>query len=161
MIGNDQDQVESNTPPKNFMYWLLVVLRWVVYIPIGILLCALIENVALYLSTQIVVWMIKIDMPFIIMLILFWSGDIFIILGPVVVLSFWSVVAANKYICPSPMVGSIIFGLLYFSDHIPVLIRTFAMDGPRMLVGSVVVLRIAIYITVAAALIASNIKDQE
>lgn len=117
--------------------------RWILFLPTGFILLGIIE----ILTIVGTVWLFDGNLKmFIIIGVL--SGALFTAF-PLVVMAYYETIwMAAGLICPSPKVGAIIFGTLYFLWMIPALIKVFGMDGEAGVIVPTVILKI-IFLTTA------------
>ena len=105
-LADYDEAVEATTG-----FWRSVLgklIRWALYIPVGLVSVTLIESFALLFFG----WFFHGDARWFLVVGILLGG--LVVFGvPIVLLYFGAIVLANRVICPIPRVGSIIFGTLY------------------------------------------------
>jgi hypothetical protein len=120
------------------------VIRWILYVPVGILILSLGAGLAqLFLE-----WLFK-DLRGLLIIGVLLGGTSFIFAAGA---AFWFLTIAISKICPRPKIGMVIFSTLYISMNIRYLILEIfgnndmswkLVNIPVMLVGAVIVLWVA------------------
>lgn len=122
--------------------------RWILFLPAGFILLGVIE----FLSILGTVWLFDGDLRmFIIIGVLF--GALFTAIPFVVMAYYGTIWMAAGMICPSPKVGAIIFGTLYFLWMIPSFIKVFGMEVGAGIIVPTVILKVIFLITAVVSLV--------
>jgi hypothetical protein len=124
------------------------IFRWAFFLPVGFILTAIIQFIVIVGT----LWLFDGDLRFFIIVgVLF--GALFSVLPLICISYYYAIILAVGKICPSPKIGSIIFGTLYFLSEINSLIDVFAMNGGAGVVAPTLILKIILIITAGASLV--------
>ncbi len=123
----------------------LKILRWVAFLPAGWLLVAVIE----YFSSLAAVWLAQ-DLAFLIVLTLVFASPL-VLLCIVCVAQYFSIYLACRIVCPSPKIGSVIWGTIYYLECIPVVVSIFLVEGGPRVIVPLVLVRVAFLFSAGVA----------
>ena len=131
-------------------FWQTIIgkaLRWLAFVPIGIILTIAIEVLTI-LGT---IWLFRGDLRlFIIIGILF--GALFTAIPLIMYTFYGAIYLSTVIICPTPKVGSIIFGTIYYLLTLPLLIGMFINPGEMGAVIPSALLQLAFLATAGVGL---------
>ena len=153
-MENAMSESEVINYEKKESFWNSIlgkIIRWISYIPIAFIAIVIIE----VLSYMFFGWLFRDMRGFIIIGILF--GGLFTLL-PMVVMLYYFALFLSVNICPSPKVGSIIFGVLYGLGAITQIIKIFTIEGAGIITTFIVIKIIFIITTIVTI---TNIYQEE
>lgn len=135
---NTNDQLASQPKSPWATNVALLAIRWIAFIPVGIILSIVLNMLVLLAFT----WMTENDGRMLIKDFFFSGYPLFglFMAGAAA----YGISTLTAFICPKPKIGSVIYGTLYILYALSTLINFYGQDNISKVVATIVVLGIAV-----------------